>query len=123
MNIEFVGVVLGVGVAGGVGAAARYLVDTSLPQALRDRFPWGILGINVSGSFALGLMLGLALDVPLLAVLSSGVLGGYTTFSTASVDTVRLLRQRRYGAALANGPGMLALTVGAAAAGLMLASA
>lgn len=111
---------VGVAVAGGLGAAARAVVDGAVPERVRRRFPWGILLVNLTGSFALGLLTGAALAEPVLAVAATGFLGGYTTFSTASVDTVRLLRERRYVAALANGPGMLCATVGAAVLGLLI---
>jgi CrcB protein len=57
-----------------------------------------------------------------LLVLGSGLLGGYTTFSTASVETVRLLQQRRPGASLLYGVGVLVLSVAAALVGLALAA-
>ncbi|QZY51952.1 fluoride efflux transporter FluC [Leucobacter tenebrionis] len=110
---------LGIAAAGGLGAALRHLVDSSLPDRVRARFPWGIMLINLTGSFALGLLVGLALDHPIASVLSTGFLGGYTTFSTASLDSVRLLAARRYGAALWNGPGMLILATGIAVCGIL----
>ncbi|RGE22477.1 CrcB family protein [Leucobacter sp. wl10] len=112
---------LGIAVAGGIGAAARHLVDHSLPRRARARFPWGIMLINLTGSFALGILVGLAIDHPLASVLSVGLLGGYTTFSAASLDTVRLLARKRCGGALLNGPGMLLLATALAAAGILLA--
>ncbi|MBO1805633.1 fluoride efflux transporter FluC [Leucobacter ruminantium] len=109
---------LWIAAAGGVGAAARYLVDTSLPRRFRARFPWGIAIINLTGSFALGVLTGLALEHPVAGIASVGFLGGYTTFSTASLDTVQLLRERRTLAALANGPGVLAASVALAVLGI-----
>lgn len=115
-------VALGLAAAGGVGAAARVLVDRSVPARIRARFPWGIFLVNLTGSFALGLLTGAALGQPVTAILATGFLGGYTTFSTASLDTLRLLQQRRIGAALLNGIGMLGVTVGAAVCGILLTS-
>lgn len=111
---------LGIALAGGAGAALRYLLDTAVPVRVRERFPWGIMLVNLTGSFALGLLAGLALGQPLASVLAVGLLGGYTTFSTAILDTVRLLQQRRIGAALLNGPGMLVATVVLAVCGILL---
>ncbi|PRI11876.1 fluoride efflux transporter FluC [Leucobacter massiliensis] len=111
---------LGIALAGGAGAALRYLLDTAVPVRVRERFPWGIMLVNLTGSFALGLLAGLALGQPLASVLAVGLLGGYTTFSTAILDTVRLLQQRRIGAALLNGPGMLVATVALAMCGILL---
>jgi CrcB protein len=80
--------------------------------------------INVTGSFLLGLVTGLVLAHGLpaewRAILGTGFLGGYTTFSTASYETVRLAQQRRYRAALFNGVGMLVLALAAAGLGLWL---
>ncbi|MCY7325460.1 MAG: fluoride efflux transporter CrcB [Microbacteriaceae bacterium] len=112
-------------VAGGVGAALRFVLD----GVIRSRFPKlpiGTLVINVSGSFVLGLatavVLGELVTPEALAVLGVGLMGGFTTFSTASFETVRLIGDRRYGAALVNSVGMLVASVLAAALGLWLGS-
>ncbi len=111
---------LGIAVAGGLGAAARHLVDHSLPVGVRMRFPWGIMVINLSGSLALGLLTGLALDHPVVGIATVGFLGGYTTFSTASLESVRLLAAKRYGAALLAGPGMLLLCAALSLIGIVI---
>ena len=110
--------------AGGVGAAARLLLDGFVRDRFRGVFPLGTLLINVSGAFMLGLITALTPD-SLLAdswrlIIGTGLLGGYTTFSTASFETVRLVQQRRYGTAALNGFGMLILAVGAALLGLWI---
>jgi CrcB protein len=116
--------VVAVGLAGGVGAVARFVLDGVLRARVRVAFPLGTTVINVTGSFLLGLVTGLALAHGLppewRAVLGTGFLGGYTTFSTASYETVRLAQQRRYRAALLNGVGMLVLALAAAGLGLWL---
>lgn len=116
--------VVAVGLAGGVGAVARLVLDGVLRARVRVAFPLGTTVINVTGSFLLGLVTGLALAHGLppewRAVLGTGFLGGYTTFSTASYETVRLAQQRRYRAALVNGVGMLLLALAAAGLGLWL---
>ena len=112
-------------VAGGVGAVLRFVLDGAVRQAVGGRWPWGTALINVSGSFLLGLLTGLAgrgMPPELLLVLGTGLLGGYTTFSTASVETVRLLQQRRVAASLTYGLGVLVLTIAAALLGLALAA-
>ncbi|KQS17494.1 fluoride efflux transporter CrcB [Frigoribacterium sp. Leaf186] len=118
--------VVAVAVAGGIGAAVRFVVDGLVKDRLGAAYPWGTTVINVSGSFALGLLTGLALQGVVApewkAVLGTGLLGGYTTFSTASVETVRLLATGRRGAAVANGLGMLVACVGVASLGLWLGS-
>lgn len=116
--------VLAVAVAGGLGAVARLVLDGALRSLFRINYPFGTTVINVTGSFLLGLVTGLALVHGLppewRAILGTGFLGGYTTFSTASYETVRLAQQRRYRAALFNGVGMLILALGAAGLGLWL---
>ncbi|WP_144765585.1 fluoride efflux transporter CrcB [Curtobacterium sp. 9128] len=112
-----------VAVGGGVGAALRFLLD-GLVKARVRRFPLGTLVINVSGSLVLGVLTGLGqagtLPLPAVAVLGTGMMGGYTTFSTASVETVQLLRSGTTGLAVLNALGMLVVSVGAAALGLWI---
>ena len=84
----------------------RFVVDGLVRTRLGARLPWGTAIINVSGSFLLGLLTGLAtrgMPQEVLVVAGTGLLGGYTTFSTASVETVRLLQQRRIAASLVYG--------------------
>jgi fluoride exporter len=117
-----------VAVAGGLGAVARFALDgwvraqTALSSVAP--FPLGTVVINVTGSFVLGVVTGLALAhaVPdeLRLVVGTGFCGGYTTFSTASLETVRLVQEQRVGLALVNGVGTLLTTVGVAALGLWL---
>ncbi|MEO6309934.1 MAG: fluoride efflux transporter CrcB [Leifsonia sp.] len=113
-------------VAGGLGAATRFFFDGVLRSKLQTAFPWPTTIINVSGSLALGFITGLTLThlfpSELSIVIGTGFLGGYTTFSTASYETVRLIKQGRYGSSLASGIGMLILSVGASGLGLWLAS-
>jgi fluoride exporter len=119
---------LAVAVAGGLGAVARFALDGSV-RARTSRstvasFPSGTVVINVTGSFVLGVVTGLALAhaVPdeLRLVVGTGFCGGYTTFSTALLETVRLVQEQRVGLALVNGVGTLLTTVGVAALGLWL---
>jgi CrcB protein len=116
--------VVAVAAAGGAGAVARLVLDGLVRSWTRIPYPLGTTVINVTGSFLLGLVTGLALAHGLppewRAVLGTGFLGGYTTFSTASYETVRLAQQRRYRAALVNGVGMLLLALAAAGLGLWL---
>ncbi|MDN5755617.1 MAG: fluoride efflux transporter FluC [Arthrobacter sp.] len=112
--------------AGGLGAGTRLLVDGFIKFRTPAAFPVGTLLINVSGSLVLGLLLGLSLSFivpePAYLVAGTGFLGGYTTFSTASFESVRLLQERRYLASLANGLGMAVLCVTAAGGGFWLGS-
>ncbi len=108
--------------AGGVGAGLRYLVDRLLTPRSGVRFPLGILVVNVSGSFALGVITGLGAAVApeLSFALGVGLLGGYTTFSTVSVETVLLAQRRRWRDAALNLFGTLALAAVAAGLGILL---
>ena len=116
-----------VALGGGLGAALRFVVDGFSMHRVRSGFPWGTFLVNSTGSFVLGLVTGLAassvLSAEWLAVLGAGAMGGYTTFSTAAVDTARMLQRRRFGRALGNGAGMLVVTVAAALAGLVVGRA
>jgi CrcB protein len=114
------------GLAGGLGAGTRFVVDGLVRSKIRTALPVGTIAINVTGSFLLGLVAGAvmvhAAPVELQAIAGTGFLGGYTTFSTASFETVRLIQSRRTGLALLNGVGTAVAGIGAAAAGLALAS-
>lgn len=103
--------------AGGLGAGTRHSLDAWIRPRTSDRLPWSTLVINVTGSFLLGLLVGLATGDAWLTILGTGFLGGYTTFSTASVETTHLALERRYAAAAVNALVMLVLGVAAAACG------
>lgn len=113
---------------GGVGAAARYAVDDWVTSRWRRAFPLGIFLVNVTGSLLLGLFVGLVAPSPATAavpavwtgLVGTGVLGGYTTFSTASLDAVRLARGGRGGMAFNYAAGTMLVTMGAALLGLWL---
>lgn len=106
--------------AGGLGAVLRYIVDLGVSKIAGRRFPFGTLVINLTGSFALGLLTA-ALPSEVF-VLGAGLLGGYTTFSTAMLDTVALWRNGDRTASAVNAVGMLLLGLLAACLGLMLGS-
>lgn len=110
--------------AGGLGAVSRFVLVEWIAVRWRGTLPWGTILINLSGSLVLGLITGLAMGHLLpetwRLILGTGFLGGYTTFSTASVETVRLLRQGRVLATLGNALGTLLATVLAAGLGLWL---
>ncbi|MFN3601868.1 MAG: fluoride efflux transporter FluC [Dietzia sp.] len=117
---------------GAGGSALRYAVDVAVTRRWRGAFPMATFLINVSGSLLLGLLLGLlavnstvghssAAGPGIAATLvGTGVLGGYTTFSTASYDAVRLAREGRRVMALAYAVGTMLAAVVAALVGLWL---
>jgi CrcB protein len=118
--------ILLLGLAGGLGAGTRFVVDGLVRSRLRTALPVGTIAINITGSFLLGLVAGAVIvhaappDLQIIA--GTGFLGGYTTFSTASFETVRLVQSGRTGLALLNGIGTAVAAIGAAAAGLALAN-
>ncbi|MDR6685007.1 CrcB protein [Arthrobacter sp. 1088] len=111
--------------AGGLGAAVRFMLDGLIRARVRTALPWATIFINVSGSLLLGFLAGLVMDgqapESLQLILGTGFLGGYTTFSTASLETIRLVQSGRMGLALVNGLGSMAVSVAAAAAGVWFA--
>jgi len=112
-------------IAGGIGAALRLILDGLIRTRIGFSYPVGTTLINVTGSFLLGVVTGLAASqlIPheCQLVVGTGLLGGYTTFSTASFETVRLIEDHRYVAAALNGLGMLLICTTAAALGFVAA--
>jgi CrcB protein len=115
---------LALALAGGLGAALRLVVDGLVQTRLRSSLPLGTLLINVVGSLLLGVLTGFTLAQWLPEawhlVLGGGLMGGFTTFSTASYETVRLAQARRSLPAVVTGLGMLVVSVGCAFLGLWL---
>lgn len=110
-----------VAVAGGLGAVLRWLADSLAARHLRGPFPWGILLVNVSGSFALGLATGILGSAdPVGTVIGTGFLGGYTTFSSVAATSALMLDRGGRRIAAANVFGTLVLSVTAAVLGLLL---
>jgi fluoride exporter len=91
-------------VGGGLGATLRFLCG--LGVARWTQFPWATLIVNVLGSFVMGLLAAWALRTAWTAdarvFWMTGILGGLTTFSSFSIETLRLAEDGRFGAALAN---------------------
>ncbi|WP_447726512.1 fluoride efflux transporter CrcB [Sphingomonas koreensis] len=90
---------------GAVGAGARHLTGRAALALWGPGFPWGTLIVNLAGGLAMGLLAGwLAArasgDEALRYLLGVGVLGGYTTFSAFSLETVNMLQRGEYGIAL-----------------------
>ncbi len=117
-GVEWIALVAG----GGLGAGARYLVDGAVMRGRKDAFPLGIVVVNVTGCFLLGLLTGLGtvLAPVWVSILGVGVLGGYTTFSTVAVDSALLLSRHRRGWGWINLVGTAVLAVVAATLGIMI---
>lgn len=112
-------------IAGALGALARFVVDGSVKRWRSTTFPFATVGINLSGSFLLGVLAGLviyhAIPAEVQTVVGTGFCGGFTTFSTASFESVRLAQQRRSLMFVVNVAGTLVGSVAACALGLVLA--
>ena len=116
-------IIAGIALAGGFGAGLRYVSDSLITSKLSGDYPWATSIINGSGSFAIGLITGLGtmvLSAEWILVIGTGLLGGFTTFSTASFETVRLIQRAEIAKGLVHGFGGLALCVLAATAGLLI---
>lgn len=115
-------VFIALALAGGIGASARMLLDGLIRSRVSGPAPWGTIAINVGGSLALGLLTGLAsaqiLPEEWHRIIGTGFLGGYTTFSTASFETIRLVQERKWALSLFNGLGTLVMATAAAGLGL-----
>jgi CrcB protein len=102
-----VGPVLLVALGGAIGSSLRYLVATAALAWLGPSFPWGTLVVNLVGSFAIGLVQQLATESLVLGeetrlFLTTGVMGGLTTYSAFSYETVRLMETGAWGPAWLN---------------------
>jgi fluoride exporter len=112
---------------GALGSLARYGVGLGVAQLFGSTFPLATMLINISGSFVLGVLL--SLDGPMVIssgtrlFLATGFCGGYTTFSTFSVETLNLMEKGSYGLALVYLLGNLVGGLVAAWAGFVLARA
>lgn len=118
--------VVAVGVAGFFGAIARYGVDGFISQRSGASFPWGTLVVNVTGSFVLGVLFatlieGRAIAAPWLrTALTVGLVGTYTTFSTFTLETFRLMEDGSYLLAGVNIAGSLVLGLFAVYVGVVV---
>jgi CrcB protein len=120
--------ILAVAAGGAVGSVARYLVGIGAGRLFGTEFPWGTLIINVTGSFLIGAFAGLfatKLDLPQSTriFLTIGVCGGFTTFSTFSLDSYYLIERGQTLASFAYMVTSVALSVGALIAALRLVRA
>jgi CrcB protein len=80
----------GVAFLGALGAVARFRLDSAVSAWLPSDFPLGTLVVNLTGSFALGVLVGASATHRIAFLLGTGFLGGYTTFSTWMVESERL---------------------------------
>ncbi|MDR2884961.1 MAG: fluoride efflux transporter CrcB [Deferribacteraceae bacterium] len=90
-----------VGIGGFIGACCRYLITLFFLKVI-PAFPFGTLCANVVAGLLIGLLVGMNLDVKSRLFLVTGLLGGLSTFSAFSLETVNMLNEARYLAAAAN---------------------
>jgi len=119
-------VILAIAAGDALGAVLRHSMNSSLMRMFGRSFPLGIMSINISGSLALGLLAGLFAHLgdpspAIKAFLVVGLLGGFTTFSAFSLDTVLLIERGSYMAAGLYVLCSVALSIAGLAAGLYLA--
>ncbi len=117
--------ILAVAAGGALGSVARYLVAIGFGKLLGPKFPWGTLFINITGSLLIGVLAGLFavrwnLPQAVRVFLIVGICGGYTTFSTFSLDSFYLIERGEVAAAGAYMIASVMLSVGAVIAGIQI---
>ena len=118
-------VIAAVAVGGAIGSAARYLIAGWVQSAAWAGFPYGIFTVNISGGLVMGILTELMalkwnVSLEMRAFLTTGILGGYTTFSTFSLDSALLIERGAYASAAIYIVGSAAVSILALFAGLWL---
>lgn len=118
--------ILAIAIGGALGSVLRYVLSTSVQNALGRDFPYGTLLVNLVGCLAMGVLFTVFLERAMhegawRAGLVIGVLGGFTTFSAYSMETVLLLEEGAYGRAAVYAAASVILCVGATVVGVRLA--
>lgn len=114
---------------GGLGAVSRYLLTSFIGNQVGGNFPFGTFTANVLGSFCMGFAMfcfmsrGMAVPEHIRLLLLVGFLGGFTTFSSFSMETVSLLQNQHIVSSIMNVAGNVCLGIGAVLAGMMAANA
>jgi CrcB protein len=103
-----------------IGAPARYYTDRYVQSRRASVFPWGTFLVNFLGSFVLGVLVGAEATPGAMALVGTGFCGAFTTYSTFSYETHRLLEARSIALAAGNVVGSLALTLAAAIVGYIV---
>ena len=122
------GILIAIALGGALGSLLRYFVASAIQSPASAGFPWAIFLVNITGGFAMGVIvelsaLKLQITPEVRAFLTVGILGGYTTFSTFSLDSVLLIQRGAYASAAAYIVGSTMLSIGALFAGLWLVRA
>ena len=119
------GLLVAIAVGGALGSLARHFLSSGIYAAAGTAFPWGIFVVNILGGFFMGLIVELGavkmnMSLEMRAFLTTGILGGFTTFSTFSLDAALLIERGDWLSAAAYMVGSVALSVGALFGGLWL---
>jgi len=119
---------IGIMVAGSLGAGSRYWVDGFVSHHTQGHLPWGTLVVNLTACLLLGVLFTLATERVVMSpsmrlTLTAGFVGSYSTFSTLMLESVRLAEDGAYGWALANSAGSMVLGASAVVAGIAIGRA
>jgi CrcB protein len=119
------GLLLAIAIGGGIGSLARHYLSTGIYQITGTNFPYGIFVVNVLGGLVMGIIvelgaLKLNYSLEMRAFLTTGILGGFTTFSTFSLDAALLIERGDWIGAFIYMIGSVVLSVGALFFGLWL---
>jgi CrcB protein len=121
-------IAVGIALAGAAGAVLRYVVDGLISNRVGGAFPWGTFVVNISGALVLGFLFATATTrlgaSPLVrSMVLTGFLGAYTTFSTLTLETARLIESGAYAVAALNSVGSLAAGLAAVFFGIFIGRA
>jgi len=110
---------------GALGATGRFFVTSTMGRMIGHGFPWGTVIVNVVGSFIMGALISFmaikwSTSAEMRAFLTTGILGGFTTFSAFSLDFVTLIERKENVAAIGYAAGSVGLSILAVFAGLVL---
>jgi CrcB protein len=116
---------LWIAAGGAVGAATRHLVNVGATRLLGHSFPYGTFTVNVLGSLIMGLLIGLmalrwSASQEMRAFLTTGLLGGFTTFSTFSLDFATLMERKAHALAAIYAAGSVGTSLAAVFVGLWM---
>ena len=119
------GILIAIALGGAIGSLLRYFVASAIQSPANSGFPIGIFIVNITGGLLMGIIVELSalklnLTPEVRAFLTVGILGGYTTFSTFSLDSVLLLQRGAYASAALYIGGSVLLSIAALFAGLYL---
>ncbi len=123
MNMYFA-----IAVGGALGAVGRFFVTSTMGRMIGHGFPWGTVIVNVAGSFLMGALISFmaikwSTSAEMRVFLTTGILGGFTTFSAFSLDFATLIERKETVAAIGYAAGSVSLSVLAVFAGLILVRA